>query len=173
MRAVKVLMSHRIFSQSDHSLSVHQSCGKLSLCGLDRPDTEAGGALLLMLFVAILECGRDRLGGSWKRHDISGFHQMLTDAMRPPCATLAWRRLGGWGDPREGFIYSLYAANGTPRAALEATSFFPLSMYTSTVLGAHLASSSVICPVIVSGIFEISFLVDEADLKSRPSALPV
>ena len=65
-------MSHRIFSQSDNSLSVHQSCGKLSLCGLDRPDTEAGVALLL-------EYGRDRLSGSWKRRDISGFYQMLTD----------------------------------------------------------------------------------------------
>ena len=105
-------MSQRHLATGDASQSVHQSCGKLRLCGLDRPDTEAGGALLEMPFVAARAAldengGQDVCAASWMPHDMRSFHGMLTDAMRPPWGDRTnhgggW--LGGWGDPRGGFV---------------------------------------------------------------------
>ena len=57
---LEVRMSQRHLAKRDQSQSVHQSCGKLRLCGLDRPDTEAGGAVLQMVSAAAWSAGHDK-----------------------------------------------------------------------------------------------------------------
>ena len=119
-------MAQLHWSQRDASQSVHQSCGKLRLCGLDRPDTEAGGALLEMACVGARitlddNGGQDVCGASWMPHDMRSFQGMLTDAMRPPWGDIT-NHGGGWvvGETRVGGLYPRHAANGTPRAAMQA-----------------------------------------------------
>ena len=57
---LEVRMSQRHLAKRDESQSVHQSCGKLRLCGLDRPDTEAGGAVLEMVSAAACSAEHDK-----------------------------------------------------------------------------------------------------------------
>ena len=57
---LEVRMSQRHLAKRDQSQSVHQSCGKLRLCGLDRPDTEAGGAVLEMVSAAACSAEHDK-----------------------------------------------------------------------------------------------------------------
>ena len=99
---------------------------KLRLCALDRPDTEAGGALIQMACVgakaALHETGGQYVVfAAWKPHDMRSFHGMLTDAMRPPWGDIT-NHGGGWvvGETRVGGLYPRHAANGTPRAAMQA-----------------------------------------------------
>ena len=77
----------------------------------DRPDTEAGGALLGMACVAArrtLEenAGQYVSGVLWMPHGMRSFQGMRTDAMRPPWGDRT-NHGGGWvvGEThREGFI---------------------------------------------------------------------
>ena len=61
---------------------------------------------------------------------------MLTDAMRPPWGDIT-NHGGGWvvGETRVRGLYSRNAANGTPRAAMQATGSFQSSRSVSVMIG--------------------------------------